>query len=567
MMVMKMTGATSDAGVDWHGIDWVKAHQTVRRLQTRIAKAVKAGRWGKVKALQWLLTHSFSGKAMAVKRVTENRGKRTAGVDGQTWTTPDTKAKAVLSLSRRGYNPSPLRRVFIPKTNGKQRPLGIPTMKDRAMQALHLLALLPVAETTADPNSYGFRPGRASRDAAEQCFGALSNSYNAQWVLDADIAGCFDNISHDWLVANIPMDTAILRKWLKSGFVWKTQLFPTDAGTPQGGIISPTLANMTLDGMEKELRRRFGARGSEKSKKHKVNFIRYADDFVITGISREILEQAKSMMEVFLADRGLSLSPEKTRIVHIDEGFDFLGWNIRKYDGKLLIKPAEKNVKSFLVKVRDVIKTGRTAKQEDLIGKLNPIIRGWANYHQNQVSKQTFQKVDHLIWDQLWKWACRRHRNKSRYWVKERYFRRVDGRDWTFGTTVKERDADVNVHLARAGNTPIRRHVKIDGAANPYDPTWEAYFDKRLTRAMESNLRGKQQLLHLWRRQAGRCPKCQELITTDTGWHVHHVIPRTQGGSDASSNLSLLHPNCHRQVHSHGDGKLLAPVYRGFQEA
>jgi RNA-directed DNA polymerase len=414
MAVMKMTGATSDGEVDWHSINWAVAHQTVRRLQMRIAKATREKRWGKVKTLQWLLTHSFYGKVIAVKRVTENRGKRTAGVDGETWSTPESKAKAVKSLKRHGYQPSPLRRVFIPKANGKTRPLGIPTMRDRAMQALHLLSLVPVAETTADPNSYGFRPDRASHDAAEQCFNALCRRVGAQWVLDADISGCFDNIGHNWLLANIPMDKVVLRKWLKSGFVWKGQMFSTDAGTPQGGIISPTLANMTLDGMEHVLRQRFGARNSRQAKKHRVHLIRYADDFVVTGASTDVLEEAKTLIEEFLKVRGLSLSPEKTKIAHIDDGFDFLGWNVRKYDGKLLIKPANKNVQAFLRKIRKVFKASKAAKQEDMIAMLNPIIRGWTNYHQNQVSKSTFQKVDNCIWQQLWKWACRRHRRKSR---------------------------------------------------------------------------------------------------------------------------------------------------------
>ena len=265
MTVMTMTGAASDGEIDWHSIDWAQAHRNVRRLQRRIAKATREGRWGKVKALQWLLTHSLHGKTLAVKRVTENQGKRTPGVDGELWSTPGSKAKAVVSLRRRGYQPSPLKRVYIPKTNGKRRPLGIPTMQDRAMQALHLLALLPVAETQADPNSYGFRPERASRDAIGQCFKVLANRTNrAQWVLDADIAGCFDNISHDWLLANIPMDKAVLKKWLESGFVWKNQMFPTEAGTPQGGIISPTLANMTLDGLEPTLLRHFGIKRPQK---------------------------------------------------------------------------------------------------------------------------------------------------------------------------------------------------------------------------------------------------------------------------------------------------------------
>lgn len=239
MTVSKATDATSGRLIDWHGINWANADQAVRRLQMRIAKATREKRWRRVNSLQWLLTHSFYGKALAVRRVTENRGKKTPGVDGETWSTPELKAQAVMSLRRRGYSPLPLRRMFIPKANGKMRPLGIPAMRDRAMQALHLLALEPVAESTADPNSYGFRPKRATRDAAAQCFTALSRKYSAPWVLDADITGCFDNISHEWLLANIPMDKAVLRKWLKSGFMWKGKMFPTETGTPQGGIMTP----------------------------------------------------------------------------------------------------------------------------------------------------------------------------------------------------------------------------------------------------------------------------------------------------------------------------------------
>ncbi|WP_200822425.1 reverse transcriptase domain-containing protein, partial [Caballeronia terrestris] len=316
MMAMKMAGATSGTEVRWHEIDWVRAHRQVRGLQVRIAKAVKEGRWNKVKSLQWLLTHSFYGKAVAVKRVTENQGKKTPGVDRVVWDTPESKAKAMLSLGRRGYSPLPLRRVFIPKANGKLRPLGIPTMKDRAMQALYTLALLPVAETTGDQNSYGFRPERASRDAAARCHMVLAKSSCARWVLDADIAGCFDNISHDWMIANIPMDRVILRKWLKCGFVWDGRLHATEDGTPQGGIISPTLANLTLDGMERYLQERFGVNKDRAARPNPmVHLIRYADDFVVTGATKEILEEAKSLIEDFLRPRGLTLSEEKTKIV------------------------------------------------------------------------------------------------------------------------------------------------------------------------------------------------------------------------------------------------------------
>jgi RNA-directed DNA polymerase len=568
MTTMKMVGAASGCAVGWHGIDWATAHQTVRRLQMRIAKAVREKRWGKVKTLQWLLTRSFYGKAIAVKRVTENQGKKSPGVDGEIWDTPETKAKAVMSLRRRGYQPRPLRRVYIPKANGKMRPLGIPTMKDRAMQALHLLALEPIAETTGDPNSYGFRVERASRDAAGQCFTMLSQAGSAQWVLDADISGCFDNISHDWLLTNIPMDKVVLQKWLKSGFVWKGQMFPTVAGTPQGGIISPTLANMTLDGMERKLERRFGVKNSMKLLKNKAHLIRYADDFVLTGATNAVLEEAKSMIEEFLKERGLSLSCEKTKIIHIKDGFDFLGWNVRSYDGKLLIKPAKKNVQAFLRKIRATVNEAKTAKQETVIARLNPLIRGWANYHRNQVAKAIFQKVDHLIWERLWKWACRRHPRKPLTWIKDRYFIRQGLRHWVFGTMIAGEDGERKlVKLVYASDTPIRRHTKIKGEANPFDPAWEQYFEERLSLTMKDNLRGRTKLLYLWSAQKGKCPSCGEAISKETGWNVHHILEKARGGSDAMSNLVLLHPNCHRQIHGREVGALPAPVKRGFVEA
>jgi len=568
MTTMKMVGAASGCAVGWHGIDWATAHQTVRRLQMRIAKAVREKRWGKVKTLQWLLTRSFYGKAIAVKRVTENQGKKSPGVDGEIWDTPETKAKAVMSLRRRGYQPRPLRRVYIPKANGKMRPLGIPTMKDRAMQALHLLALEPIAETTGDPNSYGFRVERASRDAAGQCFTMLSQAGSAQWVLDADISGCFDNISHDWLLTNIPMDKVVLQKWLKSGFVWKGQMFPTVAGTPQGGIISPTLANMTLDGMERKLERRFGVKNSMKLLKNKAHLIRYADDFVLTGATNAVLEEAKSMIEEFLKERGLSLSCEKTKIIHIKDGFDFLGWNVRSYDGKLLIKPAKKNVQAFLRKIRATVNEAKTAKQETVIARLNPLIRGWANYHRNQVAKAIFQKVDHLIWERLWKWACRRHPRKPLTWIKDRYFIRQGLRHWVFGTMIAGEDGERKlVKLVYASDTPIRRHTKIKGEANPFDPAWEQYFEERLSLTMKDNLRGRTKLLYLWSAQKGKCPSCGEAISKETGWNVHHILEKARGGSDAMSNLVLLHPNCHRQIHGREVGALPTPVKRGFVEA
>src|SRR5438270_3680236 len=281
-------GASFHGVTDWHDIDWKSVSHNVRRLQARIVKATKEKRWGKVKALQRLLTHSFSGKALAVRRVTENQGKNTAGVDKETWDTPDKKAQAVQTLKQRGYHPQPLRRVYIPKSNGRMRPLGIPAMFCRAMQALYLLALNPIAETIGDRNSYGFRPERSTADAIEQCFNVLSHSYSAQWVLEGDIKACFDGISHPWLEAHIPMDKSILNKWLKAGYIDKQVFYRTEEGTPQGGPISPALANLTLDGLERELHSLFP--GYRQRQRAKVNLIRFADDFVITGSSKELLE-------------------------------------------------------------------------------------------------------------------------------------------------------------------------------------------------------------------------------------------------------------------------------------
>jgi RNA-directed DNA polymerase len=333
MEAERSAGAASDIFSHWREVDWRGVTGEVRRLQVRIVKAVEAGRWGKVKALQRLLTSSRNGKLLAVRRVTENQGRKTPGVDGESWGTPEKKMAAVGTLCGRGYRPPPLRRIYIPKSNGKLRPLGIPTMKDRAMQALHLLALDPVAETTADEDSYGFRLKRRCADAMEACQKALVRRGSSPWVMEGDIRGCFDNISHDWLLAHVPMDRLTLRKWLRAGYMEKQVLHATEQGTPQGGIISPVLANLALDGLDRRLRERYPVRGkgSEKGRKAGVHLVRYADDFIITGRSKEMLEdedEVKPLVESFLRERGLELSAEKTKITYVEEGFDFLGQNV-----------------------------------------------------------------------------------------------------------------------------------------------------------------------------------------------------------------------------------------------
>jgi len=526
---------------NWHDIVWPDVYQVVGRLQVRIAKATSAGDWRKVKSLQRLLTQSTSAKALAVRRVTENRGHKTPGVDLETWDSPETKLAAVFSLHKRGYNPKPLRRVHIPKSSGGKRPLGIPTMKDRAMQALHLLALDPVSETTGDQHSYGFRRERSTTDAIEQVRNALGRAASPRWVLEGDIKGCFDNISHDWLMRHVPLDRIILKKWLKSGYFEGKTLFPTSSGTPQGGIISPVLSNLALDGLQRELECLF--KTVREARKEKVNFIRYADDFIITASSQEFLAQkVKPLLKEYLKQRGLELSETKTLITHVKDGFDFLGWNVRLRNQMLLIEPSKKNVTSFLEKVRSVLREYRSANQMKLIEKLNPIIRGWANYHRSQMATRIFRKCDHRMWEAIWHWAKRRHPNKGKRWIKKRYFTVREGRDWRFTCNDKILLLLTEFHK--------KTHIKIRTDANPYLPEHEQYFADRANLKMKNQLEGRRKLLWIWRGQNGICPICEERITRATGWHLHHIVRRTDGGSDKCSNLEMLHPNCHRQHHS-----------------
>ena len=546
-------GAVSRNEVDWHAINWQKAHTIVRRLQARIVKATQVSRWGKVRALQRLLTHSFSAKVVAVKRVTENQGKRTPGVDGVIWETPEKKAQAVSTLRQHGYRTQPLRRVYIAKSGGRgTRPLSIPCMTDRAMQALYLLALDPVAETLADLNSYGFRLERSTADAINQCHRVLSQRSSAQWILEGDIRSCFDSFSHDWLLAHIPMDQAIFRKWLNAGFMDKHVFYPTEAGVPQGGVASPVIMNLALNGLERYIKDAVPkAQGGIQTK---VHVIRFADDFIATGHSKAFLEdEVQPLVEQFLAERGLALSHEKTRVTHIEDGFDFLGIQVRKYRGKLLTTPAKKNVHAFLDTIRGIVKGHKQAITGNLIMQLNPIIRGWAQYHQYGASKRTFTTVDHQIFTLLWQWARRRHPHKSHHWIRDKYFRSEGENNWVFFGHVRGSNGTPrDVRLFRASSVPIRRHTKIKGEANPYDPQWEPYFEARQGVRMAHNLKGRRQLLRLWKEQNGRCAVCHQRMTQLSGWHSHHIVWRTHGGPDHSENRVLLHPNCHAQVHSQG---------------
>lgn len=538
----------------WFLLDWGAIERSVRTLQVRIAQATKKRLWRKVRSLRWLLTHNLAAKLLAVRRVTQNAGQRTPGVDGQVLRHGHEKIQTALSLRLKGYRPSPVRRIYIPKPNGKRRPLGIPTIRDRAMQALHLLPLEPVGETLADAHSYGFRPHRSCADAIDRCFAILSKSHAPQWVLEADIKGCFDNISHTWMLENIPLDRKVLQQWLAAGFVEKQRWFPSAHGTPQGSIISPTLANMVLDGMEPYLDKALGIRDIGKKGRrhnpHQVHLVRYADDFVVTANNAEILPQIRQAVTRFLADRGLELSEEKTSFTHLSAGFDFLGQHLRLTDGRLIITPARKNVQTFLDNVRRTVHKMRAAPALDLIRKLTPMIRGWAMYHRHICAAKTFHAIDYTIVQLLRKWAKRRHAHrKSALWQKRKYFRTAKNCDWVF--TAKDEEGN-DVDLFQAASVKIKRWPRIKAAANPFDPEWEEYFERRQQERMAEKFTGRNQMVYLYQRQEGKCALCGQPITTETGWDRHHLHPKHLGGKGNDDNLVLLHPNCHDQVHQQG---------------
>jgi RNA-directed DNA polymerase len=479
MTVGHTTGASSTRrNSQWDTIKWPKAEAQVLQLQMRIAKAERENRCGKVKALQRLLTSSFYAKCLAVKRVTSNTGKRTAGVDGMLLQTPKQKMQMVLDLKRKDYTPLPLRRIHIRKKSGKLRPLSIPTIKDRAMQALWHTALLPIAEERADPNAYGFRPKRSTHDAIAQCFVSLSNRNSATWILEGDIKDCFSRISHDWLLQNIPMDKTILRKFLKAGFVENGEEYPTTQGVCQGGVISPTLALLALSGLERKLR----SANRRQQYKEKINVIAYADDFVVTAVSEELLrDKIIPILTRALGDVGLELSQEKTKITQIEDGFNFLGFNIRKYsDGKLLTKPSKENISDFLKEIRTCIKKGAALPTNQLIHCLNEKIIGWTNYYRGSAASKVFMKIDNEIFLALKHWCLKRHARKGKKWIMQKYFTRVGNDNWRFYCITKDKEGKTKpLYLKRATDTHIRRHKKIKGEANPFNSCYKEYFKQR----------------------------------------------------------------------------------------
>lgn len=528
----------------WSSIDWPAVERNVRRLQERIFRASQNGEPAKVKNLQKLLVRSSSAKLLAIRKATQiNRGKRTPGIDGVVCHVPPRRlAMFRKGLSLKGYRPKPVRRVYIPKGDGKERPLGIPTMLDRVMQALVKLALEPEWEPRFEANSYGFRPGRCTMDAIEALHRTLSKPGSSQWILDADIAKCFDRIDHEALLARLPVFTTTIRRWLKAGVVELGALDPTTMGTPQGGIISPLLANIALDGVE----RLFGAeradgrhvtpclrRGSNRG----INLIRYADDFVVTAPSREVLEAyVLPRLTEFLAGRGLELSEAKTRTVHIDDGFDFLGFNLRHFpNGKLLVRPQKEKVALHRRRLSAFFRSNRQMPTAEVIKQLSPVIRGWCNYYRYAVAKRPFAVLDHHIWRITYKWAKRRHPRKNRRWVVNHYYGVDQGRGWDLW--------DGRDRLPRHNETRVSRFVKVKGKASPFDPSLRDYWEDRRTRRLVREASHFHRV-HLLQRQAGRCAACKAVFDPDLeqGGNTNIVVRRDPATGEMTR--ALVHRWC-----------------------
>lgn len=553
--------------LDWLSIDWQHVEGDVQRLRQRIFTASRDGDLKKVRNLQKLMLRSRANALLSVRRVTElNAGRKTAGVDGHVVVTPPGKASLANSVQRRAapWEPKPVKRVYVPKANGKRRPLGIPVLVDRVMQAQVVNALEPEWEARFEPKSYGFRPGRGCHDAISSIFHTVRGSSARRcWVLDADLAAAFDRIDHSHLLAALGRFPArgLIERWLKAGVVEKGRFAPTEEGTPQGGVVSPLLLNVALHGMEQAAGVRYhtavSRAGTTVSGSPVV--VRYADDLVAMCVSRDQAEEVRTRLAAWLAPRGLAFNEGKTKVVYLDDGFDFLGFNVRRYRGKLLIKPSKAALRRHRERLAAEMLALRGANAAAVIQRLNPIIRGWSAYYRTVVSSRAFQRLDAYVWTLTYKWAKYSHSNKSKHWVINRYFGQFNKSRqdrWVFG------DRERGAYLLKFSWTSIVRHQMVPGTASPDDPALADYWARRRQRSAPP-LDGAS--LRLLKTQHGRCPLCGGLLlladrepqspsewerwltVTRRAVRKHAITAERASGKPGDVAVRLVHAHCRRR--------------------
>lgn len=539
----------------WNDIDWNANRRIVRNLRQRIYRASREGNRRKLRSLQRLMLKCSATAEMSIRQVTQvNTGRNTPGIDKITVKTPAARTALMQEIST--YEPwkaQPVKRVYIPKANGKRRPLGIPTIRDRVMQAIVKNALEPEWEAKFEPCSYGFRPGRSCHDAIERIYLTASVRSKKKWMVDADITGAFDNIQHNTIEQALSRFPAkgLVRAWLKVGLVESERFERTEQGTPQGGVISPLLANIALHGMEKAVGISYSPKNGGWTITGKRSLVRYADDFVIFTETEKDAHQAKQEIADWLKDRGLALSAEKTKICHMTDGFDFLGFNIRHYPAantrsgfKLLTKPSKDSVKRFKRRLKQEWHKASGHNAESVIKTLTPIIRGWGNYFRHGVSKETFTEIDDLMFKHSVRWTRRTHPLKPWKWRKT-YYKQVGGYKWVFGKG--------DAYLTKLSWLPISRHILVKYDASPDDATLRDYWEWRNWKKLE--LLNTQRQRTLAKRQSGMCPHCHDMLGNGEELHTHHRVPRSKGGTDNLSNLVLTHLYCHQQIHGKGNRK------------
>ena len=553
----------------WNNINWGDSYNIVRRSQRRIFKASKLGDIRKVKQLQQRLIRSNHAKLIAVQQVTTlNKDKNTPAIDGYVATKSSMKLTLAKNLHLNG-KASLVKKVWISKPGKlEKRPLGIPTIQDRAKQALAKLALEPEWEARFEPNSYGFRPGRSSHDAIEAIFSHLRHETN-KLVYDADIRKCFDNINHDALIAKLntfPLMERQIIAWLKAGIMDEYSNTPRSnlTGTPQGGIISPLLANIALHGLEEHLKNYVSSRNfpkphpeagrGAKPKRKALGVIRYADDFVIIHRNAEIMKKVIIETKVWLADVGLEISPEKSNLRRASETFTFLGFQIalvtRQGRYRVKITPSKENVKRLIDKTRNIIQNNKSASSYSLIYLLRPIIIGWGNYFRYCECKETFKKVDNVLYNQIRAWVFRRSTRQGRKTIKQRYFpenrvykfqNRTYKANWILnGTRTLKGGKPRTVHLPKMAWITSEKYAKIKETASVYDGN-HLYWANRSPRYTSLSTR----VCNLLKRQNGKCTACKKKFQIGDPMEVDHILPRSQGGLDQYKNLQLLHRQCH----------------------